>query len=522
MSILNNMNLGIRDPRLRRGTIRTNTGTPGAGNYPGAGVGIAASPEFYQTYGGGPGTVPPGSDIIDPLGGQPRTDSGLDPAEVEAAAQGTGSPTGGYDGSGINPNNMYGRTDVGMGDPSPGELTNSPEEAAPESALSQLDPVPADTPPTGMLGFEDAVARGYEGGMTEYENAIQSYLNAYRGSPGVQGSRDFDIEQTQNAINALSGYNQGGAEAQRQMAALSGALGPEAQSLAMANFQESPGQRYLREQTERGVLRNAAAVGGLGGGNVLKALQANAAGLAAQDFQNQFNRLGNVANRGMSAAGRTSDLYSSLGGRQAGFRNEMGSRIAEAQMGQGDMAFGTGGILGANRQRVGDSIAANIQATANAVAANQSGQALANLLGADANALVNLITAAQSGDAASSEALAAILANIATSSGSQVAGRPSQGVGNDQGLLETIGKAAGGIGTAMAAMPSDPLLKTDINKIGTHNGHNLYSWRWNEDGRRLTGLEYGAGVMADEVLEKDPAAVSVKDGYLHVNYSRIF
>ena len=101
----------------------------------------------------------------------------------------------------------------------------------------------------------------------------------------------------------------------------------EAQAEAMANFQESPGQRYLREQTERGVLRNAAAVGGLGGGNVLKALQANAAGLAAQDFQNQFNRLANVANRGASAAGRTADPYSSLGGRQAGFRNEMGSGL---------------------------------------------------------------------------------------------------------------------------------------------------------------------------------------------------
>ena len=407
--------------------------------------------------------------------------------------------------------------EVGMADPTPEVTNNAPAatdaatnlDPMPESALSQLDPIPDNVPNTGLLGYEEAVGGGYD-------DAVTSLLNAYRGSEGVQGSRDFDIEQTQNAINALSGYNQGGAEAQRRMAALSGALGPEAQAEAMANFQESPGQRYLREQTERGVLRNAAAVGGLGGGNVLKALQANAAGLAAQDFQNQFNRLANVANRGASAAGRTADLYSSLGGRQAGFRNEMGSRIADAQIGRGTM-------IGANRQRVGDNIADNIQLTAAALAAQQSGQDLANLLGSDTNALINLINAAQAGDAASNEALAAILANIATQSGSQVAGRPSPGVRNDPGILETIGSVAGGVGTAASAMAkSDPRLKTDIHKLGKHNGHNLYSWKWNDEGKRLTGLDYGAGVMADEVIEIDPAAVSIKDGYLTVDYSRIF
>ena len=405
--------------------------------------------------------------------------------------------------------------EVGMADPTPEVTNNAPAatdaatnlDPMPESALSQLDPIPDNVPNTGLLGYEEAVGGGYD-------DAVTSLLNAYRGSEGVQGSRDFDIEQTQNAINALSGYNQGGAEAQRRMAALSGALGPEAQAEAMANFQESPGQRYLREQTERGVLRNAAAVGGLGGGNVLKALQANAAGLAAQDFQNQFNRLANVANRGASAAGRTADLYSSLGGRQAGFRNEMGSRIADAQIGRGTM-------IGANRQRVGDNIADNIQSTAAALAAQQSGQDLANLLGSDTNALINLINAAQAGDAASNEALAAILANIATQSGSQVAGRPSPGVRNDPGILETIGSVAGGVGTAIKTA-SDPRLKTDIHKLGKHNGHNLYSWKWNDKGKRLTGLDYGAGVMADEVIEIDPAAVSIKDGYLAVDYSRIF
>lgn len=427
------------------------------GMYDGAGINPSGGPYYSDLAMGEGGFNPPGRNIdpskvipqvdpsrlqdiipINPGGMFDRPGTGRSYEDVVAAG-----------GGGINPGGMFGGTppsgqmpvntgEVGMADPTPDLTNNPPAEAAPampESALSQLDPIPEDMPNTGLIGYEEAVGGGYD-------DAVTSYLNAYRGSEGVQGSRDFDIEQTQNAVNALSGYNQGGAEAQQRMAALSGALGPEAQSAAMANFQDSPGQKYLREQTERGVLRNAAAVGGLGGGNVLKALQSNAAGLAAQDFQNQFNRLGNVADRGFSSAGRTADLYSSLGGRQAGFRNEMGSRIAEAQIGKGTM-------LGANRTRVGEKIADNIAATASQIAAQQGGQDLANLLGGDANALISLINAAQSGDAASYEALAAVLANIATQSGSQVAGRPSPGIGNDPGYLETIGNAAAGVGTGI-------------------------------------------------------------------------
>ena len=75
-------------------------------------------------------------------------------------------------------------------------------------------------------------------------------------------------------------------------------LGADAQAQAYAQFQESPGQAYLREQAERSLVANSAATGGLAGGNVLKELQGQAVGLAAQDFQNQFDRRGTVADRG--------------------------------------------------------------------------------------------------------------------------------------------------------------------------------------------------------------------------------
>lgn len=338
---------------------------------------------------------------------------------------------------------------------------------AQESALAQLEDIPSDTPATGLTGYEQAMGQGFDAGMEGYQGgkqeAIQMLLNAYRGSVNpvtgeqVMGSRDFDIQETNRAADAMRGYSEGGAEAQQLQAALTGALGPEAQAKAIANFQESPGQKYLREQTERGVLRNAASVGGLGGGNVLKALQANAAGLASQDFQNQFNRLSNVADRGMTASGTMADLFSNLGSRQAQMRNQMGTNIAGVaeRYGQraGDLGFNTGTLLGANRQRVGDRIADNIAATSGAVAGQQSGDLLATLLGGDASSLVNLITAAQSGDAASNEALAALLANLTVGEGSNLTGALRlQPITNTAAEgLEAFGSLMSGGGTAAQA-----------------------------------------------------------------------
>ena len=481
-----------------------------------------------------------------------------------------------------------------------------------ESALAQLDPIPEDTPQTGLLGFEGAVGSGFdaammalltgqagaEGAYTDAEmQAVQSLLNAYRGADqnlqsdygsadqmllNAYRGADRNIQDDYSAADAallrgyrgadamMSGYSQGGADAQRTQAALSGALGPEAQAQAMANFQSSPGQDYLREQTERGVLRNAAALGGLGGGNVMKELQRNASGLASQDFQNQFNRLGDVANRGLTAdttragmrntmAGRMADLRASLGTQRADMRNVMGGRMADlrSQMGtqradmrnlmgsriadtQGqfgqlrggvrertgqsmaDVGFQTGAMLGQNRQNVGDMIGANVAQTASAVAAQQGGELLANLLGGDASQLAGIIQASQAGDEQAMQQLAALLANISTGSASTITGRPAlPGIQNTAAdALSGAGDLAGGVGTAMAV--SDPALKTDVIPIGSRNGHNLYSWRWNEEGQRLTGQSFGVGVMATEVLEKDPDAVSIKDGYLAVDYSRIF
>ena len=133
-------------------------------------------------------------------------------------------------------------------------------------------------------------------------------------------------------------YREYGQEAAQRQAALTGALGPEAQQQAFAEYQASPALGFLQEQSERALMRNAAAMGGLGGGNVRQDLTKLTADLYSQDFQNQFNRLGDIATRGYGAAATSAGLgqnlatgAANLGATGAGYQMQAGRDISNAQ-----------------------------------------------------------------------------------------------------------------------------------------------------------------------------------------------
>jgi hypothetical protein len=79
-------------------------------------------------------------------------------------------------------------------------------------------------------------------------------------------------------------------------------------------------------------------MGGLGGGNVRQDLTKLTADLYGQDFQNQFNRLGDIATRGYGAAGTSAGLgqnmaagIGNLGATGAGYQMQTGRDISNAQ-----------------------------------------------------------------------------------------------------------------------------------------------------------------------------------------------
>ncbi len=110
-------------------------------------------------------------------------------------------------------------------------------------------------------------------------------------------------EQFQEVKGLALPFIEPGAPALQQQAAISGALGPEAQAQAFQQFQEDPGTQFLREQGLRLIGSGAAATGGLGGGERLRELTRFSQGLALQDLTARFGRLGAVSGTGLAGVG---------------------------------------------------------------------------------------------------------------------------------------------------------------------------------------------------------------------------
>jgi len=95
------------------------------------------------------------------------------------------------------------------------------------------------------------------------------------------------------------------------------------------------------------------------------------------------------------------------------------------------------------------------------------------------------------------------------------------------GSLRTATRGTNGMGFDGASgmtMMSDRRTKEEILEIGRHPlGLGIYRFRYKAPYDALYGVGRRVGVMADEVAEKYPDAVSRhEDGYLRVDYGRLF
>ena len=126
--------------------------------------------------------------------------------------------------------------------------------------------------------------------------------------------------------------------------------------------------------------------------------------------------------------------------------------------------------------------------------------------------------------------LEAALANLSGKVGQQAAlgslyGSMFSGAG---GLIGSLSQSGGEfLGSVLGGNKpwwlSDVSLKTNIKAVGSlDNGINLYTWDWTEEGKRLASDTPTFGVLAQEVQEVMPEAVTRGDhGYLMVNYSKL-
>ena len=241
----------------------------------------------------------------------------------------------------------------------------------------------------------------------------------------------------------LQPFQQQGSQAYDLQASLSGAMGPEAQAQAYQQFQRSPGQQFLQQEGERALLRNAAAIGGLGGGNVRRSLLEYGQGLAQQDFANQFDRLGQLSSAGLNAASTGAQLQ----GQQAGIQANLGQYGAQ-------IPVQTGAAIAQNRFQTGRDIGAARADTSTNLAnlMSQQGAGTSDIIGGGADRLGQLYQMATQGDVASREQLGAFLANLAGQQGSQYGQQQFTPI-QPSSMLGQVGTLASGLGTMLQYTP---------------------------------------------------------------------
>jgi hypothetical protein len=78
-------------------------------------------------------------------------------------------------------------------------------------------------------------------------------------------------------------------------------------------------------------------------------------------------------------------------------------------------------------------------------------------------------------------------------------------------------------GAAATVAMSDIRLKTEIKRVGElENGIPVYRWKWTNEAKKIVGDQGTLGVLAQEILNIMPEAVSIgSDGYYQVDYGRV-
>lgn len=183
---------------------------------------------------------------------------------------------------------------------------------------------------TAVVG--SSLIGGYLSSQAQSEaagTAAQAQIQAAQLGIGEQ-QRQFDITQ-----KLLAPYIQGGTGALGAQQALLGLGGTDAQQQAIAALQASPEFQALTQQGENAILQNAAATGGLRGGNTQAALAQFRPQVLSQLINQQYSRLGGLSSLGQASAAGQAALGQQTGTSIAELLGQQGSAQAGSTLAQG-------------------------------------------------------------------------------------------------------------------------------------------------------------------------------------------
>ena len=197
------------------------------------------------------------------------------------------------------------------------------------------------------------------------------------------------MELAPQQIQNLNLYQTAGSQALQEQSALAGLQGPEAQRAAIANLEANPEFQAIARQGEEAILANAAATGGLRGGNTQAALAQFRPELLQAYIDQQYSRLGGLSNQGLGVSRDLLNRGFGAIGDVANLRKGTGTAAANLALGRGqDLAETLSGLGGlqASREQAQATLPSSILKGANTILgdifARQPGvQTAANLPG---------------------------------------------------------------------------------------------------------------------------------------------
>jgi hypothetical protein len=170
-------------------------------------------------------------------------------------------------------------------------------------------------------------------GYMASQNAASAQEDAANNATNAQlGMYNTSLQQQQpfreSGLNALNQLNQQLPELTR--------------GFTMADFQNDPGYQFQLQQGQQAIERSAAARGGgIGGSGTAKSLLGYSQGLAAQDYQNAFNRFNTTQSNTYNRLANMAGL-----GQSASNVNSQNAMTTGAQVGQNIQAAGNAQAAG--------------------------------------------------------------------------------------------------------------------------------------------------------------------------------
>lgn len=183
---------------------------------------------------------------------------------------------------------------------------------------------------------------GITGAKQQAEAAGQaSATQAAASQAGIaEQKRQFDA-----LVQLMTPYVTAGTGALGQQQAITGLSGAPAQQQAIAGFEQSPLFQALQRQGEGAILQNASATGGLRGGNVQAALSQFRPQLLNSLIEQQYGRLGGIAQLGQASAAGQGAAGMTTGANIANLLGQQGAATAGGQLAQGSVVGNTFGTL---------------------------------------------------------------------------------------------------------------------------------------------------------------------------------